>query len=261
MTRGRSSLQLPPALSQPHRYIGLAHTVSDYHVFCDEAFTDGFQYRVQGGVWVNHRGFSVVRSALAKVRAEHPKVREFKWSSIRGKRPRRSYHDLVKVFFEGPAANHLAFKCLVVHKDDDSSQVLDSHGRDLGFYKAYHLLLKYRLEEGCRYRIRLDKRTGPRPNAEQQVAECLNAECCHWTPPAEVLSCVGLESHMDDLMQLADVLCGAVGWEWNCRPSVAPAKVALAEYVARQLRWKDMKRETAGSAAKFNVWRYRPKKK
>ena len=234
--------------------------MANFHVFCDESYTED-TYRVQGGIWANHAGLRVIRSELTALRCKHAKAREFKWSKLRGKEPTRSYHDLVKIFFDSPAAPYLFFKCLVVHCADDPSRCLGKEERDLGFYKAYHLLLKYRLEPGCRYRIRLDKRTGPRVDPETDVADCLNAEICKWRPPAEVLSCIGVDSHAEDLMQMADVLCGAVGWEWNNRPSNAPAKAALAEEIAAKLDWRSLKRQTGGSAVKFNVWRYHPKEK
>lgn len=233
--------------------------MSDYHVFCDESHTDGHAFRVQGGVWVDHAGIRKVREAMRELRAKHPKAREFKWSEVHGREPYRSYADLVSIFFQGTAAQHLSFKCLVVRKQDDRSRTNDKSGRDLGFYKAYHLLLKHRLRPGCRYRIRLDKRTGPRRDAEQSVADCLNAEMRWWNPPSEVKSCVGICSKSDDLMQMADILCGAVAWDWNGRKSLAPAKVALADQIIAALEWPDLARETNGTAEKFNVWRYRPR--
>jgi hypothetical protein len=234
--------------------------VGQYHVFCDETYKDGFQFRVQGGVWVNHAGWSEVRSAIAAVRAAHPQVQEFKWSNIRGKRPRLAYHDLVDVFFEGRSARHLSFKCIVVDRDEDPSSQLGSHGRDLGFYKAYHLLLRHRLEPGCQYRIRLDKKKGPRKDPEVDVASCLNADMRKWRPPGEVKSCIGIHSHDDDLMQLADVLCGVVGWSWNNEPSSAPSKAALRDHIAGKLRWADLARDTVRTERKFNVWNYHSKK-
>ena len=234
--------------------------MADFHVFCDESYTED-TYRVQGGIWADHAGMRVIRAELARVRNAHPRTQEFKWNSVRGKRRRHAYHDFAQVFFNGPAAAFLSFKCLVVHRNNDPSSVLDSEGRNLGFYKAYHTLLKYRLEPGNRYRIRLDRRTGPRVDPEAEVADHLNKSCCGWEPPAEVLSCVGVESHTEDLVQMADLLCGAVGWAWNGRRSGPPAKVILAQDIAASLKWKELTRETAGSATKFNVWRYRPKRK
>jgi hypothetical protein len=235
--------------------------VADYHVFCDESHIDSHVFRVQGGVWVNHAGIRTVRSELRALRAKHPKSREFKWSEVHGRVPYRSYSDLISVFFDSPAAQYLSFKCLIVQRSDDPSRSSNKFEKDIGFYKAYHLLLRHRLAVGCRYRIRLDRRSGPRASAEQDVADCLNAECCRWVPPSEVLSCVGICSKTDDVMQLADVLCGAVAWDSNGRKSSSPAKVAFGEEIRSRLGGRMLSQATSSTEAKFNVWRYSPKTK
>jgi hypothetical protein len=235
--------------------------VSNYHVFCDESHMDSHAFRVQGGVWVDHAGIRVVRAELRALREKHPKAREFKWSEVHGRVPYRSYGDMVSIFFDGPAAQYLSFKCLIVQRSDDRTRALDKTEKDIGFYKAYHLLLRYRLATGCQYRIRLDRRSGPRLSAEQDVADCLNAECRRWNPPSEVLSCVGICSKTDELMQLADILCGAVAWDSNGRKSTAPAKVALGEDIRSRLGGRALSQATSSTESKFNVWRYRPKAK
>jgi hypothetical protein len=235
--------------------------VPDFHVFCDESHIDSHVYRVQGGVWVDHAGMRVVRSELRALRVKHPKSKEFKWSEVHGKVPYRSYGDLITLFFDSPASQYLSFKCLIVRRSDDPSRALGKKEKDLGFYKAYHLLLRNRLETGSRYRIRLDRRSGPRQNAEQEVADCLNAACRFWIPPSEVLSCEGICSKSDDLMQLADVLCGAVAWDANGRKSASVAKTTLGEQIRSSLGRQVLSQATSSTAPKFNVWHYTPKTK
>ncbi len=235
--------------------------MSDYHVFCDESHIGPHTFRVQGGIWADDAGMRVIRGELTALRAKHPQAREFKWSAVHGSTPYRAYGDLISLFFTGPAAKYLSFKCMVVERTDDSSRALGKTGRDLGFYKTYYTLLRYRVEKGCRYRIRLDRRPSPRPDPEQDVADYLNEAVKSWNPPTQIVSCVGICSKSDDLMQLADLLSGAIGWDWNGRQSVSPAKIALADQIAAHLGWSGLARETSSRASRVNIWRYRPKTK
>lgn len=80
--------------------------------------------------------------------------------------------------------------------------------------------------------------------------------------PYHVLSCVAVRSHAEDLVQLADILCGVVGWSWNAMKSASNAKPQFHQYVCNRLRTPTLANwETPQRAVPFNVWRYRPKKK
>ncbi len=233
--------------------------MAQYHVFCDESHIGPHTYRVQGGIWADNAGMRVIRRELKALRTKHPTLREVKWSEIHGTTPYRAYGDLVSLFFDGPAAQFLSFKCMVINKVDDASRGLDSDGRDLGFYKTYFTLFRYRCLPGCQYRIHLDEKPGTRVNPEADVALHLNKKFGKWKPPAEVLSCKGVCSKTEDLVQLADLFCGAVGWDWNGRQSISSAKVVLATQIIDRLGWSTLARETTIKEPKFNIWRYRPK--
>jgi hypothetical protein len=201
-----------------------------------------------------------VRAELAKLRAKHPKLGEFKWIYVTGKTPLTAYGDLVDLFFHSPAAQYLSFNCIVVRRADDPSDRMKKLGKDVGFYKTYFTLLRYRLA-GDNH-VRLDHRSSPRAHPEADVARCLNAIAKRDGLAFKVLSCAAPCSKSEDLLQLADVLCGAVAWAWNGKPSTCGAKPALHQHICNHLKWATLEnRETALAAVKFNVWRYRPKKK
>ena len=239
--------------------------MSVFHVYCDESHTDGpgDGYRVQGGIWVPDHGMRAVRDAFRELRRRHPKITEMKWTYVTTKKPLTIYVELVNLFFASPVADLLSFKCFVVQRAEDASRTLDKYGRDVGFYKSYYTFLNHRLVPGATHHVRLDKRSSPRQSPEAELASCLNSTGWNWsdgTPRVE--SCAGICSKDDDLIQLADVLSGAVGWAWNGAgaQTTCGAKPILHRQITDALGWTTLARETSGSARKFNIWRYRPRR-
>ena len=110
-----------------------------------------------------------------------------------------------------------------------------SSTRIIGFYKAYFTLLRYRLA-GDNH-VRLDHRTSPRSHPEGDVGRCLNAIAKRDRLAFRVLLCTAPSSKSEDLLQLADIFCGAVGWAWNGMDSICGAKPILHERICKHLKW------------------------
>lgn len=200
-----------------------------------------------------------VRAVFQQLRAVHPSIGEYKWTYVTGRQPLTAYCDLVDLFFDSPAAEFLSFKCIVIRHDHDRSGALDKVGRDLGFYKAYFTLLSWRLAPGSTNHIRLDRRSSPRADPEAELARCLNAAATRdMSSPFSVDSCRGVSSKAEDLIQLADVLCGLVGWAWNGQQSTCGAKPIFHKLVCKKLNRISIKCTTPASSKKFNVWQYTP---
>lgn len=166
----------------------------------------------------------------------------------------------MELFFDSPAAEFLNFRCIVVAKEDDASLALDKVGRDVGFYKAYYTLLRHRLVRGLHYHVRLDGRSGPREAPEADLMRCLNTVARRdLDDPFTVLSCRHVVSHSEDLIQLADLFCGVVGWAWNGKSSTCGAKPVLHKQLCSFLPWDTLEaRQTSKSQPKFNIWKYTP---
>jgi hypothetical protein len=67
------------------------------------------------------------------------------------------------------------------------------------------------------------------------------------------------DSKKSDLIQIADVLMGAIGYQMNdahIRTEAKKSKVALAEYIARKARLINLKQETPYSQKNFSIWHF-----
>jgi hypothetical protein len=66
------------------------------------------------------------------------------------------------------------------------------------------------------------------------------------------------KSHDEPLIQLADVIMGAIAYQWNGYTS-SPAKLAIAAHIASRLGWAHLDFCTERYEKKCNIWQWLPK--
>ena len=145
------------------------------------------------------------------------------------------------------------FNSIIVSHDDDPTR----HGGDseLGLGKTWHLLFRHRLWPNSDNYIDLDERPGRKLEHEQILRRVLNRT---GSQPRYTVSLLrSVQSTSDDLIQLADLLVGAVAWEWNGPPHRNGAKAELHGHICKRLQCSSLLDETFRHA-KFDRWRYRP---
>jgi hypothetical protein len=222
--------------------------ITVFRIFGDESYTSSGEYRVQGALWVQRD--LRLRAELARINA---RPGEIKWSEIRGKRLRRRARGLVDVFFTSPVAACMHFNAIIVpHKDDPALRVGEC---ELGVNKTWHTLLKNRLWSNSENYIDLDERPGRTDKDEAKLKGFLNRSGSQ--SRCTVKLCRSVQSHSEDLIQLTDLLVGAIGWEWNGRPSASPAKAEMHRHICERLKCTTLRRET-NRHPKFDLWLYRP---
>lgn len=130
---------------------------------------------------------------------------------------------------------------------------------ELGFYKFYFLLLSRRILPRNEYHIYLDERSSNRDGRRLgDLKDCVNGWCARnrtggiW--PVRTLE--PRDSKTDDLIQLGDVILGAVGRRCNSVTGSESKDTLTAHVEARVGRPLD--RGTTGDVRPFNVWRWRP---
>lgn len=229
-----------------------------FHVYCDESHIRPKEYRVQGGIWVPEHAMRAVRAEMTELRKRHPRFGEFKWKRNSGSKLMTAYCQLVDIFFNSAVADSLRFNCMVIRNSDDRGDRDGAAGRDASFYKSYYLLLHHRMAPDAVHHVRLDHRSSVEKDPERTLMECVNS--AGWKLGAHdtrVMSCRSQDSKDEDLLQLADVLCGCVGWAWNGRDTSSAAKSGLESHICAYLGWPTLHmRSTHAKAPKFNVWKY-----
>jgi hypothetical protein len=197
-----------------------------------------------------------------KVRAYHLELRtlsrqhgltddyEMKWTHVRpGK---LTFYQAVLRWFL--AKEDVAFRALLLPDKAQVFQRLPEDSQDMAYYRLYSQLLRSAMEPESRYRAFLDQKD---TRGGEKVRELENLMRLHTADGAEktVLGLQQIQSHEARLLQLADVLLGAVGAAHSGKPLSAPKQTLvtqLADAIGIPLNW-----DTAAFSRKFATAAYR----
>lgn len=225
----------------------------DIEIYCDESnqqllsSTKPTQNRffLIGGLWLPSAKRGLFKEGIAKIKRTENCFGEAKWSAVCPSKL-SFYIRLVDFFFE--QGYDLRFRCIVV-----DSQKVDLHkyhqaDQELGFYKFCYQLLKNWIEDFKDYYIFVDCKTNRMPNRLQILQRFLR----EGNLLANVHSVQALPSNQLVLLQVADVLLGAVAAKFN-RSVKSKAKAALINRIEHHLNHEIM--PTSRTVRKFNVFK------
>lgn len=175
---------------------------------------------------------------------------EFGWKSV-SKNKGDFYKSVIDWFVD---CDDLLFRCVVVNKSN-----LWSADEEDGFYIVYHQLLYHWLVSGNSYYVYLDRKK----NSGQRRIDVLKAKTEQYMPSGCRLVCMEeVESRESVLVQMADLLIGCMGFEWNSHtdltkhPDASPFKVELCRYLAKRLGRPSLRFSTWATEPKFNVFAF-----
>lgn len=237
--RSEASLQVRPVL----------------HLYCDESRHlphDRESFMLLG----------LVRCPADKVRAYHIELRalcrehdltddyEMKWTHVRpGKLP---FYQAVLAWFL--AKDDVCFRALLLPDKAQVFERLPDDSQDFAYYRLYSQLLRATMEPEASYRAFLDQKD---TRGGEKVRELENLMRRH-TDDSDGKTVLGLQqiqSHETRLLQLADVLLGAVGAAHRSAP-LSPAKqtlvTQLVDGIGCPLNW-----DTAAFSRKLATTTYR----
>lgn len=226
------------------------------HIYCDESChleNDHMVSMVLGAVWcpATHRAMLAREIKALKQRHGLPPQVEIKWTKVS---PGQIgfYIDLLDLFFDQPL---LHFRGLVV----PDKQALD-HGRfqqshDEFYYKMWYVLLNRLIDPDKRYRIFLDIKDTQGTAKVERLHDIL----CHanYDFDRNIIESIELvHSHDVLLLQLADLLIGAIGYVHRGLEQ-SPAKLALVAHL-RHRSGMHLEQSSLLRADKFNLFVWRP---
>lgn len=226
------------------------------HVYADESRLKGERYMLIGGLWVPASAEPTLRADIARFRTAGGVTAELKWKKVsRAKLP--LYEDFVNIFFRHCEA---AFHCIVIDVTLLDYKTFSRGDSELGFYKFYFQLISRKLTSGYHYLVFTDARRNRRAYRLDALKICTNR---WWAKQQGIPDAVPVhaiearDSRQEDLIQLTDVLLGAVGYAWN-EHAESPAKLNLVGYIEQQLGGASLREGTPPGRAKFNIWHWRP---
>lgn len=226
-----------------------------FEVYCDETLPDLFtsgkpqgRYLMIGSLWLPAELREDVKSRIADLRQRHGVHGEMKWRKVSPSKA-AFYTDLVDLFMSFDL--DLRFRCIAV---DHQAMNLDLHNGDaeLGFYKFYYQVLHHWILDRNEYTVFCDlkhNRDRTRLHTLQRVLN--NANRTSTIPEVQ-----SLPSSEVVLLQLCDVLLGAVSARINERTDLGTAKEGFIAHLERRLNRPRLS-PTHRSEEKFNIFKIR----
>ena len=226
----------------------------NFHIYCDETChleNDGVPVMVLGAVWCSREKRREMSARLREIKQKHGLAAEFevKWVKVSPAKV-AFYTEWLDYFFDD---DDLHFRAVVIPDKSRLRHADFGQSHDGWYYKMYFTLLEVLLTPDDRYRIfidRKDTRSGAKV-AELHDVLCNNAYDFDRRIIEQVQPVV---SHEVELLQLCDLLTGAVGYANRGLKSNA-GKVALVERIKSRSGY-DLAHTTLLRERKFNLLRW-----
>ena len=255
---------LPP--SEPPRKL------KGFRIYCDESNTDGRKrHPVYGAILVALDDLPTVQREIADWREREQIFSELKWETMRGGLRLKKYKSLVELLFS--LARHrklfFQFKAIILDRHAPEYRVYSKGNHEIGFYKTYyHWLLLYfarfPIRHRCTLEVFVDNRNLPK-NAKDPFTKLKfalnNGIRKKLDPTADdvVTEVTPLDSEKSDVLQVADLLMGAVGYHnqnFHLAPDANKEKIELARYIAARFGRPTLKHETSPVREDFKIVRW-----
>lgn len=218
-------------------------------VYCDESRPEVIygekskdRYMILGGIWVPYDIREDIKNSIKQLKDKHNVYGEYKWNTVSPSKV-DFFLELIDVFFLHP----IRFRCIVVDGTTVNLSKYHDSDSELGFYKFYYQLLVHWLNSKETYWIYLDHKKNKLPDRLHTLERVLERSA-----NANIGDVQAIESKQSLLIQLADVLIGAVGYKYHQLQS-SNAKLSVVEYIEKKLGHEIY--ATPKSERKFNVFK------
>ena len=225
-----------------------------YNIYCDESChleKDRQAAMVLGAVWCPLDKAAEIAVRLREIKSHHGMKPGFetKWTKVSPAK-KQFYLDLMDYFFDD---DDLHFRALVVPEKAKLQHAAFGQTHDQWYYKMYFDLLKVILSPEARYRVYLDVKDTQGAAKIAKLHEVLANSLYDFS--RQIVERVQLvRSHEVELMQLTDLLAGAVSYV-NRGLNANAGKVALVERMRERSRYS-LTRTTLLRENKVNLFRW-----
>lgn len=226
------------------------------NIYCDESChleNDHIKAMSLGAIWCDKSKIKRIAEQIRALKAVHGLSRQFeiKWTKVS---PAKLvfYQALIDLFFDTP---ELHFRGVVVPDKTLLNHVQFGQDHDDFYYKMFFTLLKVIFEPSQQYAIYLDIKDTQSQDMVNGLHECLcNSQYDFNRETIQKIQ--QIRSHESELIQLADLLIGALS-HLHRGVQTSPAKQALIANIKERSGYS-LLQNTWYRESKFNLLVWRP---
>lgn len=231
-----------------------------YSIYCDESChleKDRQCAMVLGGIWCPTADTADIFREIRAIKSRHGFAAQFevKWTKVSpSSKGLALYQDLIRFFLADP---RLRFRGLLVPdkaklRHDDFAQ-----DHDTWYYKMYYLLLQRIFRSDTSFRIYLDIKDTRSQTKVQNLERILRTKLGDLDGQT-VITLQQVRSHEVELLQLADLIIGAIGYLNRGLGSGASANAGKLAVIAqlREGTGQSLERSSLMGEEKFNLFRW-----
>ena len=223
-----------------------------YNIYCDESchmMNDEIPIMVLGGVWCHKNEVKEINERIREIKKRHHISYEMKWTKI-SESTKQAYIDLVNYFFDD---DDLHFRVLVVDNKNAIDHEAFHQTHDEWYYKEYFEMLQNILDPRHQYNIYLDIKDTKSKTRIDKLREILNNNMWDFSQRT-VKKIQVVRSHEIELMQIVDVLIGAMGY--HCRQlDRVNAKTEIIDLIKKRSKYQ-LTKNTLYREQKFNIFHH-----
>jgi hypothetical protein len=241
----------------------MADKLPNIALFCDEAGKDPDRFLGVGGLVVTSEDARAIRSEFERRKADLGISAEAKWNTTR-KSTLDKHRELVHWAFQLIQAQQLMFHCLLVPSQRFNHNLREDGGKSESLKRMYYQLILHRLgkRHGKEFNLFAFPDKANELRGLEDMKRGLNSDLHrkHGCPPACVKAIEFRESHSEPLLQLNDLILGAVVYQKNRKFDAEGAghpKASLAGFVLGRSGLKDYEAETPRDAKWFTIWNFK----
>lgn len=231
------------------------------HIYCDESRQTADRYMVIGGIVALRDDEQRFAEAMTLYRHSQNMHAELKWTKVSDQKL-NEYRALIDLFFSVNRLFH--FKAIIIDTQEIDHRRYNKGDAELGFYKLMYQFLLHsfgaQLRPTDRCIVFLDRRTTSHYKLSTLCAILNNGlRKKYGFNYGPVRNVQATDSKQHDLIQVADVLMGAIGYEMNgahVRTGAKRSKVLLAEYIASKAGLVNLQQPTPRSNKQFSIWHF-----
>lgn len=230
------------------------------YVYCDESSQTAARYMVLGALFVEEDARTKLEQAFRGIRGTQLANATMKWEKVSDKYF-SEYEQSALLIAKRGRVGMLEYHAMTLDTTKFDHDTYNAGDDELGYYKFFFNLLKWRMirHKGAVFYVTMDRRHNRKADRLEELKWYLNQHLVTYWSYEPVKSIVARSCKEVLLLQITDILTGAVAYHANKRdnkPDARRAKVKLAQALARGFGLPRLDVDM-GSHTFYSVWHFR----